>query len=123
MRVKRRVSWNECDPSGLIRFQAVFDWAADAEVAMLRAGGVGGAFVTMPRVACEASYAAALRFDDEIEVEIAVERVGTSSARYTFRVLRDDEECVRGAVTAVHVADGRPTRLPEEVRAALEANR
>lgn len=122
MRMTRRVSWNECDPSGRIRFQAVFDWAIDAEVAMLRAAGVGDVFGAMPRVACEASYSNALSFDDEIEVEIGVDHLGSSSTRFAFRVLRAGEECVRGTVTAVHVIEGQPAPLPDDVRAALETN-
>jgi acyl-CoA thioesterase FadM len=37
VRTPRRVSWCDCDPPGLIRFQAAFDWVVDAEVALLRA--------------------------------------------------------------------------------------
>jgi acyl-CoA thioester hydrolase len=121
VRTPRRVSWCDCDPSGLIRFQAPFDWVVDAEVELLREAGVGDAFGTMPRVAASAEYRRPLVFDDAVEVEVRVSELGTSSVRYAFRVLQGEEACVTGSITAVHVADGRATPLPDAVRAALES--
>jgi 2-aminobenzoate-CoA ligase len=123
VRTPRRVSWCDCDPSGLIRFQAAFDWVVDAEVELLREAGVGEVFGTMPRVAASAEYRRRLVFDDAVEVELRVAEIGTSSVRYAFRVLQGEEECVTGSVTAVHVEGDGPTPLPEHVRAALEAER
>lgn len=121
MRTPRRVSWCDCDPSGLIRFQAAFDWVVDVEVALLREAGVGDAFPRMPRVAAAVEYRRPLVFDDDVEVEVRVAEIGTSSVRYAFRVLRGAEECVSGQVTAVHVVGDRAAPLPDAVRAALEA--
>jgi acyl-CoA thioesterase FadM len=74
-----------------------------------------------PRRAVEAEYLAVLRFDDEFEVELGVERVGTSSITYGWEIRRPDGEvCIRGRHTAVHVdADGRPSPLGPQIRSAL----
>jgi acyl-CoA thioester hydrolase len=74
-----------------------------------------------PRRAVEAEYLAVLRFDDKFEVELGVERVGTSSITYSWEIRRlDGEVCVRGRHTAVHVdADGRPAPLGAQIRSAL----
>jgi acyl-CoA thioesterase FadM len=74
-----------------------------------------------PRRAVEAEYLAVLRFDDEFEVELGVERVGTSSITYGWEIRRlAGEVCIRGRHTAVHVgADGRPSPLGAEIRSAL----
>ena len=73
-----------------------------------------------PRRAVEAEYLSVLRFDDEFEVELAVERVGTSSITYGWEMRRGDEICIRGRHTAVHVdGDGRPAPLSPHVRSAL----
>jgi acyl-CoA thioester hydrolase len=77
VRTPRRVSWCDCDPSGLIRFQAAFDWVVDAEVELLREAGVGEVFGTMPRVAASAEYRRRLVFDDAVEVELRVAEIGT----------------------------------------------
>jgi acyl-CoA thioester hydrolase len=117
----RRVSWNDCDPSGRIRFQAVFDWFVDAEVAYLEALGVGDAFGTMPRVAAEARWGKGIWFGDSVEIEVGIDEIGRSSLRYRFVVRNGGEEAVSGTVTCVYVVDGRSAPLPGDVRAALEA--
>jgi acyl-CoA thioester hydrolase len=75
-----------------------------------------------PRRAVEAEYLAVLRFDDEFEVELGVERVGASSITYSWEIRRlDGEVCIRGRHTVVHVdADGRPSPLGPRIRNALE---
>ena len=74
-----------------------------------------------PRRAVEVEYLAVLRFEDEFEVELGIERVGTSSITYGWEIRRiDGEVCIRGRHTAVHVdADGRPAPLNEQIRSAL----
>jgi acyl-CoA thioesterase FadM len=75
-----------------------------------------------PRRAVEAEYLAVLRFEDEFEVELTVDKVGTSSITYRWEIRRlDGEVCIRGRHTAVHVdADGRPAPLSSEARSALK---
>jgi len=121
--MQRRVSWNDCDPSGRIRFQAPFDWFVDAEVDFLRARGVAWVFGAMPRVAASATYRTALVFDDAITVALEVTEIGRSSLVYGFVVEREREEAVRGSVTCVYVVDGRSAVIPEDVRAALASPR
>src|SRR5580693_6992444 len=119
----RRVSWNDCDPSGLILFQAVFDWFVDAEVEFLRELGVEWIFGKIPRVAADATYRRPLRFDDPVAIEVRVTKVGRSSLGYRFSVTANGEEAVSGSVTCVYVIDGRSAALPEDVRRALESDR
>jgi YbgC/YbaW family acyl-CoA thioester hydrolase len=117
---ERRVSWNDCDPSGLIRYQAAFDWFVDAEKEFLRSRGVAWVFGNMPRVACNATYRLPLRYDDPFTVEVEVAQVGRSSV--TFRFVANDEsgaEAVSAEVTCVYVQDGRSATLPDDLREAL----
>jgi acyl-CoA thioester hydrolase len=120
-RLERHISWMECDPSGRIRHQVVFDWVVDAEVALLRAAGVlGEVYDDLPRVSVEARYVSPLRFDDLVLLELSVTRLGRSSATYAFEVTRDGTVCVTGSATVVFVRDGRAAPLPDALRAALE---
>jgi acyl-CoA thioesterase FadM len=120
-RVERRISWMECDPSGRIRHQVVFDWVVDAEVALLRAAGVlDEVYDDLPRVAVEARYAAPMGFDDLVVLQLSVTRLGSSSATYAFEVTRDGSVCVTGSATVVFVRDGRAAPMPGALRAALE---
>jgi acyl-CoA thioester hydrolase len=120
-RVERRISWMECDRSGRIRHQVVFDWVVDAEVALLRRAGVlDEVYDDLPRVAVEARYLVPLGFDDPVVLELSVTELGRSSATYAFQVSRDGAVCVGGTTTVVYVRDGRAAAMPEELRAALE---
>jgi acyl-CoA thioesterase FadM len=73
-----------------------------------------------PRKHVEAEFHRVLRFEDEIEVTIRVERLGRTSVTYAWTVTKDGDTCISGRHTVVHVDDkGRPAPLPERVRAAL----
>ncbi|SDX65308.1 acyl-CoA thioester hydrolase [Ruegeria halocynthiae] len=68
----------------------------------------------------EADYLAAARFEDELVVE--TEMVSLSGARLTMSQLvrRGETEIFRAVVTAVCMnAQGKPVRLPAEIRALM----
>jgi YbgC/YbaW family acyl-CoA thioester hydrolase len=118
--LRSRVAWVDTDAGGRIHFTAVFRWAEAAETALRRSLGLLDDWADYPRRAVEAEYLHVLRFEDELELELAVERVGTTSIAYAWEIRRDDEVCIRGRHTVVHVgADGRPAPLPAQVRSAL----
>src|SRR3954468_4822886 len=120
-RLERHISWMECDPSGRIRHQVVFDWVVDAEVALLRAAGVlDEVYDDLPRVAVDARYIAPLRFDDLVVLELSVTRLGSSSATYAFEVTRDGTPRVTGSATVVFLRDGHAAPMPAGLRVALE---
>jgi acyl-CoA thioesterase FadM len=111
-----RVAWVDADASGRIHFTAVFRWAEAAEHDLLRSLGHSfqGGF---PRVDVQATYRAALRFDDEYELALGVTAVGRSSIAYTWQVRTRGVVAVEGRHHVVHVGGGeRPQPLPEELR-------
>jgi YbgC/YbaW family acyl-CoA thioester hydrolase len=115
-----RVAWIDTDAGGRIHFTAAFRWAEAAETALLRSLGLLEDWADYPRRKVEAEYFAVLRFEDEFELELFPERVGTSSITYAWEIRRDGEVCIRGRHTAVHVdADGRPAPLSAKARSAL----
>ncbi len=68
----------------------------------------------------EADYLAAARFEDELVVE--TEMISISGARLTMSQLvkRDETEVFRAELTAVCMnKQGRPVRLPAEIRALM----
>jgi len=119
------VQFSETDLAGIAHFSAFFRFMEEAEHALWRAAGlsIGAAEITggWPRVAASFDYKRPLRFEDEFEVELVPERVGTSSITYSWEIRRPDGEvCIRGRHTAVNVgADGRPAPLSPKVRSAL----
>jgi len=118
--LRSRVAWVDTDAGGRIHFTAVFRWAEAAETALLRSLGLLDEWADYPRRAVEAEYLAVLRFDDEFDLALVAEHVGTSSITYTWDISRGDELCIRGRHTVVHVdSAGRPAPLRPDVRRAL----
>ena len=100
-----RVAWIDTDACGRIHFSNAFRWAEAAEVGLIR--GV-------------LSVEDVLRFDDEIEVRIRVDRIGTTSITYGWTISKDGKPYVLGGHTVVHVdGDGRPSPVPDRIRDAL----
>ena len=86
-----RVAWVDTDAGGRIHFTAAFRWAEMAEVGLRRKLGLVEGWGDYPRRRVEAEFLKVLVFEDEIEVRIRVERLGTSSITWAFEITRDDE--------------------------------
>ncbi|HUF01895.1 MAG TPA: thioesterase family protein [Gaiellaceae bacterium] len=115
-----RVAWVDTDAGGRIHFSNVFRWAEVAETSLMRRIGMLGGSGDYPRKHVEAEFHDVLRFEDEIDVRLRVERVGRTSITYTWTIERDGVVCVSGRHTVVNVdRDGRPASLAEDVRAAF----
>jgi YbgC/YbaW family acyl-CoA thioester hydrolase len=117
-----RVAWVDTDAGGRIHFTAAFRWAETAETALMRRLGVlDGAWGNFPRRRVEAEYLKVLRFEDEIEIRLRVEKVGRTSVTYAWTIAKNGEPHVKGRHTVVHVdADGRPAPLEDVLRALLD---
>jgi acyl-CoA thioesterase FadM len=118
--LQTRVAWVDTDAGGRIHFTAAFRWAEAAETALGRSLRLLEDWGDLPRRAVEAEYLQVLRFEDEIEVELAPERIGRTSVTYAWEIRRGGAVCVRGRHTAVHVdAEGEPAPLPDSMRRAF----
>lgn len=68
----------------------------------------------------EADYLATARFDDELEVETSLRELSGARLVLDQVVSRDGAPIFRAVVTVVCMtAEGRPVRLPAEIRASL----
>lgn len=97
---------------------AVNQWLVDRELLDIEAGDPIGLVV---ETGC--TYFASLSYPGEVEVGIAVERLGSSSVTYRIGVFASgtDDPAAQGHFTHVYVGrdDRRPVSLPEEWRAKL----
>ncbi|MBY0529512.1 MAG: acyl-CoA thioesterase [Rhabdochlamydiaceae bacterium] len=66
--------------------------------------------ILLPVVHVEADYAAALHVSDEIEVGMAVEKVGSSSITLCYQLFDVNRQIQVGKVKIVHVAVDRTTQ-------------
>ena len=117
-----RVAWVDTDAGGRIHFTAAFRWAEAAETALMRRlGFLDEACGDYPRRKVEAEYLQVLRFEDEIETRLRVDKVGRTSITYAWTIAKAGRPYIKGRHTVVHVdADGRPEPLDDRVRAALD---
>jgi acyl-CoA thioester hydrolase len=110
----------DTDAGGRIHFTAVFRWVEAAETALMRRLGLMEGWANFPRRHVEADYLKVLVFEDEVEVRLRVERVGSTSITYGWDLVKDSEPYVSGSHTVVHVDDeGRASELPEALRTVL----
>ena len=77
-----------------------------------------------PRVNATCDFKAALKFEDEVEVHIAVEKIGRRSIRYACTLRRGSDVVATGSMTSACVTrdengHARSTNVPEFVRARL----
>ena len=131
-RVSRIVEFCDTDMAGIVYFANFFRFMEAAEHAYLRACGLSvvttweGEKITFPRVSAACDYLRPARFEDELTVEVRVERIGRTSIRYGFAVRRGEDEIARGHITAVlcRVREGHelePFAFPDELRRRIAA--
>jgi acyl-CoA thioester hydrolase len=118
---RMRVAWSDTDAGGRIHFTAALRYAEIAENGLRRQLDLLADWGDYPRRHVEAEYRAVLAFEDEIEVRIRPEQLGTTSITWRWEIERAGEPCVTGRHTVVHVdGTGKPTPLPAAVREGLQ---
>jgi acyl-CoA thioester hydrolase len=106
-RTRRRVEFVDTDMAGIVHFSNYFRWMESAEVDFLHARGLSvkllweGAALGFPRVAASCDYLKPIRFEDEIEIAVSIERLGAKSVSFAFDFFHDDALVARGKVTSV----------------------
>lgn len=121
-----RVRFQECDPQGVVYFARYPEYYDIAITELWReALGSYGAMVDagVDIVVAEqrVRYLAPARFDELVDVDVTVDRLGTTSMQSSYSVSRAGETLVQGEFRHVFVAVATKakTPIPEEIRAAL----
>jgi acyl-CoA thioester hydrolase len=124
-----RVRYGECDPQGVV-FNANYFTYFDVALTELWRSSVGpytdmmAGGVDLAVAEASARYLASAGFDDELEIAVTVERLGTTSMTTRIDVDRrnDATPVVKGAMRHVFIAADtrRPTDIPPAVRRGLE---
>jgi len=128
--VSRLVEFADTDMAGIMHFSAFFRFMEAAEHALLRSLGlsvystVEGEVVTFPRVAASCEYHSPARCEEELGIDVTVERVGTKSVTYVFAFSHVDRKVATGKMTSVccrvpHGGVPVSIPIPDEVAAKL----
>lgn len=120
-RTTRRVEFRDTDAAGIMHFSAFVAYMEEAEHELLRHLGLSVMMrddvgpISWPRVSLQCDYQGAARFEDLLEIEVGIERMGTKSVTYAFRFFRDGQPLASGRMTAVCCrlqADGPLRSIP-----------
>jgi len=118
---RRRVEFRDTDAAGIVHFSAFLLWMESAEHELLRAAGLrvidrgpDGIDASWPRVSVSCDFSGPIRFGDEVDVAVSVEKVGRTSVTYGFAFTHEGRAVARGRVVAVRCLL-RPGRDPESV--------
>lgn len=127
-RYSRRVQFHETDLAGIVHFSWYFKYMEEAEHALWRSVGLSIAPRTpafgFPRVNAACDFKAPLKFEDEVEVHIAVDTIGRRSIRYACTLRRGADIVATGSMTSACVTrdengHARSIDVPESVRSRL----
>ncbi len=130
-KTSRRVEFRDTDTAGIVHFSNFFAYMEQTEHAFLREigqpliGEVDGKRVSWPRVAANCNYRSAIQFEQIIDIEMSVTKLGTKSIIYAFTITRDGTLVADGTLTAVccEIEPGKKPKsigIPAEFAAAVK---
>ena len=122
----KKIRFHHCDPAGIVFYpqffyllhetqEDFFEHIGFAEHAMIRAG------FGVPIVDLKTEFLGMCRNGDEVEITLALSKVGNSSIGMRYEIMLDRQVKLRasGVVVYSSVPDGKPSRLPPDLRQAL----
>ena len=128
----RRVEFGETDMAGIMHFANFFRYMEVAETAFLRARGLSvnwtedGVQYGFPRVSVACDFTRAVKFEDEVQIAVVLEKIGTKSVRYRFEFRLGGTDIAVGRITAVlcrsiRHAPFESIAIPDAIRTKLES--
>ena len=122
-----RVRYAETDKMGVAYYANYFVWFEIARCDLLRALGstyreLEGRGVMLPVIEARCEYRAPARYDDELEIRTSGALLSPARVEFSYAVRRRADGADLAAGRTVHAAvdlQGRPRRLPADIRAVL----
>jgi acyl-CoA thioester hydrolase len=123
-----RVRYPEADRMGVAHHTHYFVWFELGRTELMRQAGCAyGALededgVFFPVIEAKAEYVASARYDEVLEIETRLAAVEGVRVRFEYVIRREGDTATLARGYTLHAScgrDGRPTRLPESLRARL----
>jgi acyl-CoA thioester hydrolase len=130
-RTTTRVRYPETDRMGVAHHSHYFVWFELGRTELMREAGCAygeledGSGVFFPVVEAVAEYKAPARYDELLEIETRLSATEGVRVRFDYVVRRAEGGRVLATGRTVHAScgkDGKPARLPQDVRARLTAD-
>lgn len=127
----RRVEFRDTDAAGIMHFSAFFTHMEQVEHEMLRSLGFsvmladGDTTIGWPRVSAKCDYKGAVRFEEEMTIELSVLKLSNKSVTYQHRFTCGQREIAVGEIVAVCCRIDQQHNLasieiPDNMRSQLE---
>jgi acyl-CoA thioester hydrolase len=128
-RTEVRVRYADTDRMGVAYYANYLVWFEVGRNEYMRAKGLPylqleERQIAMPVTEAQCRYLASARYDDVLRIETRLEEMGYVQVRFSYRVLRGEDQKLLATGLTRHAAlgaNGRPTRIPEEVKKWLTA--
>ncbi len=128
----RRVEFADTDMAGIVHFASFFRFMESAEHDFLRAHGLSvvmtweGVPLGFPRRSAACDFQKPARYEDVLDIEVTLTRIGTKSLSYAFTFRLKGETIATGTISTVccridptaHRLEAIP--IPAGIRARLE---
>jgi len=130
--ITRRIAFAETDMAGIVHFSVFFRMMEDVEHAFFRSLGLSVSMqhddkhIGWPRVSAKCDYTGPAKFEDELELQFRITRLGGKSLTYEVKFLNAGKEIALGTVTSV-CCEVRPSgeivsiAIPKFIRDKLAA--
>ncbi|MBI81656.1 MAG: 4-hydroxybenzoyl-CoA thioesterase [Planctomycetaceae bacterium] len=126
----RLVEFRHTDAAGIVHFSTFFDWMEEVEHEFIRRLGFSvfmkddEGTISWPRVHTSCDFHSPIRFEDTVDIEILLEKFGTSSIHYRFHFSCKGQEVADGKMIATCCRVGlgdrpRAIPLPETIASKL----
>ena len=106
-RTTRRVEFRDTDMAGIMHFSAFFTALESVEHEFLRSVGLSVVMndqegqLGWPRVSASCDFKGAVQFEDLLDVELVISRLGEKSVTYQFTVDHAGRRIAEGKIVAV----------------------
>jgi 4-hydroxybenzoyl-CoA thioesterase len=126
-----RIRFDDVDGAGIVYYpkyfhlcHAAFEDFFDSAASITYPELIRGRRLGFPTVAIDSTFSAPLSYGDVAVVELSVERIGTTSVAFVYRIRRrrDGVACFAATVTTVLIDldSGTPQPIPDDLRGILE---
>jgi 4-hydroxybenzoyl-CoA thioesterase/acyl-CoA thioester hydrolase len=117
-RTTRRVEFRDTDMAGIMHFSAFFTVLESVEHEFLRSLGLSVVMsdedgqLGWPRVSASCDFKGAVKFEDELDIELVIARLGEKSVTYQFTVDHTGRRIAEGKIVAAccRLGHGEPLR-------------
>ena len=127
--IEQRVYYADTDQEGMVYYSNYLRWFEIGRTEILRQNGfnytdIKNQGIIAPVVEVKCNYKLSAKYNDIIIIKTTIENIGNSSIKFNYKIIRKNDNKLLAEGYTVNVFVDRnmmkSTRIPEELRKALE---